>query len=262
MTPRVAGRHLGASVSKITRMERGQVAVKDADLSSLLTLYGVTDGEERLALLQLNNRLNEAKWWTGPDTSLAGWFCSYLVLESIADYIWTYENRFIPGLLQTAAYAEAVIRTRCNDTGMVRRLVEVRMNRQRMILRDKATRLWAVIDQTALDDGPGDPGLMREQMQFLLRATEETNVRIQVVKPGAGAYAARSNSFSILRLPGKRLSEVVYLEHLDRALFLDSPQDSDPYRIAMNEIGVAADEPAATRASIEKAMQRFRKRST
>jgi hypothetical protein len=253
-----AARHIDGSLSKVTRMELGKVSIKDTDLNEFLTLYGVLDDEERMALLELNCRLNESRWWPAYSDTLPEWLCSYIALESIAKYIWTYEVRFIPGLLQTEAYAEAVISSRCTNNKRTRRLVDLRMRRQHLMLERKAQKLWAIIDHAALDDGLDDPGIMREQIEFLLQAADRPDVTIQVVKPGAGMHAARSNSFSILRLRGQNLSDVVYLEHLDRAFFLDDPNDSDTYLAAMNEIGVAADKPDKAQKALEKALDRIK----
>lgn len=256
-----AGAHLVCDKSKISRIEGGKVTVKDDDLHLLLDLYGEDDREERLALLGFNARLNEPKWWRKRGHLLPEWYCSYLVFESAATLIRTYERHFVPGLLQTKAYAEAVIRCRYTDETQIRRLVDIRMHRQKAVLKKRTagnqTRiLWAMIDKAALDDVFGDPGIMREQIAFLSRALETLNVQIQVVE--RGALAARSNSFSILRLRGQLLSEVVYLEQIDSAQFFDHPAGSESYRQAFCEIANVAREPSGTQAFLAEAADKLR----
>lgn len=115
-------------------IERGKITVKEADLHRLLDLYGVTDQGQRNALLEFARRLNNPQWWDKYRDVVDGWLRSYLILESIAERIRTYEVRFIPGLLQTPAYAEAVIRRHHYNDADVHRRVEVRMQRQRTVL--------------------------------------------------------------------------------------------------------------------------------
>lgn len=247
---------IDASESKMSRMERGRIGIRQIDLDRLLVIYGISD-HERLALLEWNRRLGEPRWWSSYGNHLSEWYCSYLLLESEAKYIQAYEVRFIPGLLQTRAYAEAVIRSTCTDEQQVSRLVEVRMRRQRMVLERGAPKLWAIVEHAALVDGFDDPELMREQIDFLLRITQSSDVRIQILMPGAGALAFRGNSISILQL---KTSEVVYLEYLDRAFFLDEHKGSEPYRLAMSELVIVADEPRSSRRTLEEISRRNRRR--
>jgi hypothetical protein len=244
----------------MSRIELGRTGIKDEDLEELLELYGVVDSEERLALLELNRRLNGKKWWDSYSSSFADWFCSYLILESAATYIWTYEGRLVPGLLQTQDYAESIIRTRYTDDEHVRRLIEVRMRRQNMVLGSGAPNLWAIVDHSALTDGVNDLSVMRQQIEFLIEATQFKGVRIQVLGPRSGLCALRNDSFAILRCRGNNLAEVVYLENLESAHFLDKPEESEPYRLAMARIGRAADNPEDTRTTLEAALRSLKDR--
>ncbi|RSM44999.1 transcriptional regulator [Actinoplanes sp. ATCC 53533] len=252
-----AAQLIDVSPSKISRIELGRVGIKEVDLDRLLTLYGISDDNERLAFLERNHRLSEPRWWSSYSNHLSEWYCSYLHLESEAKYILEYEVRLIPGLLQTRAYAEAVIRSTCTDEQQVRRLIDVRMRRQRMVLERGAPKLWAIVEHAALVDSFDDSELMQEQIDFLLRITGSSDVRIQVLMPGAGALAFRGNSFSILQM---KASEVVYMEHLDRAFFLDERKDSEPYRLAMSELVIVADEPRKSRTTLEEISRRNRMR--
>jgi transcriptional regulator with XRE-family HTH domain len=246
LAPEDARRCIGGSLSKISRVELGRIGVKDDDLDRLLTLYGVTNAQERQAMLRLSCRLNAAQWWDSYSDILPGWFRSYLVLESIAEYIRTYEVRFIPGLLQTAAYAEAVIRLHYRDEAEIRRRVEVRMQRQQMLLRPGAAKLWAVVDEAALYEQIAGRAAMREQVDYLLDMATRPNVPIQILPTGHAGRVGIGNSFSMLRLRMHNLSDVVYLEHIGSALFLKDRNELDPYTIAMNRLAVASANPNVT----------------
>jgi hypothetical protein len=254
-----ACRHIGASPSKISRLEGGKCAIKEADLDNLLNLYGVTDGGERQALLEFASRLNDWKSWDPRGDVVDGWLSSYLVLESIAQTIRTYEATFIPGLLQTPAYAEAVVRLHHADEDQIRRRVAVRMRRQRAVLERGKPLLWAVVDRAALDEAavPGgvtQPEVMREQIEFLIRAANRPNVIVQILKRGAAAREGFSTSFSLLRLRLESLADVAYLEHIGDALFLDRPDKSDRYRQAMTRLSIAAGEPRAALETLKEAL--------
>ncbi len=257
ITSAQAKTYIGASGSKISRIELGRIGIRDAELEKLLDLYGENDPEERLALLELNSRLNERKWWSDYGDPFSDRFCSYLVLESIAQQIWVFEIRLVPGFLQTPAYAETIIRSRSqHDDADVRRLVEVRKRRRAMVLGSAKPAPWVILDHSALTDGVDDAAVMREQIEFLIAATER--VRIQILPPRSGLYALRNTSFSILRCRGRSLADVVYLENLDSAIYLDDHEESQTYRNAMEEIGRAADPPSATRRTLEEALRHYR----
>jgi len=257
LSPTDAGRHIGGSGSKISRIEWGRIKVKEEDVYQLLALYGVTDRHERKALLELARRLDTRQWWDAYSDLLDGWFCSYLVLESIAQHIRTYEVRFIPGLLQTPAYAEAVIRLHHTNPDEVRRRVEVRRQRQRALLSNETPHLWAVIEKVALGEaalphGIAGPDVMRDQITFLQRVAQCRNVNIQILQPGASGRVGVDTSFSLLR--NKGLPDVAYLEHIGSAFFLDNPTVSEPYEVAINRLAVAAGSSEKTPATLTEAL--------
>jgi hypothetical protein len=257
MSAKNVGRHIGGSASKISRIESGQIRLSEDDLFSLLDLYALTDGDQRRALLDFVCRLNNPQWWHADRHVLGGSFCSYLVLESMAQTIRTYEVRFIPGLLQTPAYAETVIRLRYTDETEIRRRVRVRMQRQHEILQGKTPRLWALVDKAALTETFPAPDVMREQIEFLREATSKPSVTLQVLPSGAGGSRGIGNSFSMLRHRIERLFDVVHIEHIGDPLFLDTAGKSDRYREAMEELAAAAGQPKDTLAELSDALARL-----
>jgi hypothetical protein len=241
----VAGRHIGGSDSKISRIELGDVRIKDHDLELLLDLYGVDSIQERAAALQIASLASNRQWWHQYGDIVADWFGTYLALESAAESIRTYELRFVPGLLQTPAYAEAVIRLRFQQKEVERRLA-LRMHRQRMLFERGLPTLWAIIDENALRQQIGVGSVMEEQLTFLREAARRPNIAIQILPIKEGLRTGAGNSFTMLRLRSTHLADVVYMEHLDNAEYFADPRHCDPYKTHLARISVAALRPAET----------------
>ncbi|MFB4264982.1 helix-turn-helix domain-containing protein [Nonomuraea sp. GTA35] len=247
-----AGYSIRASHAKISRLELGQVSFKQRDVADLLTLYGVTDPEEREPLLALAKQANAPGWWHKYGDLLPAWFEVYIGLEGAAAGIRTYENQFVPGLLQTPAYARAVIELaheKAAESELERR-VALRMTRQKRL--ESGLTLWAVIDEAVVRRTLGSPEIMREQIAHLLDITAGRNVTVQIMPFDRGGHAAAGGPFSILRFPERELPDVVYMEQLTSALYLDKAADSDHYMEVMDRLSIQAEEPKATRRFLER----------
>lgn len=251
-----AGQAIRASQSKISRMELGRVTFKKRDVADLLTLYGVTDDGERDTLLGLARRANEPSWWHSYNDLLPSWFESYVALEEAATRIRTYEVQFIPGLLQTAGYARAVIAKGNEDSPRddIERRVHLRMSRAQLLTRPDPPRVWAVIDEAALRRPIGGRQVMRTQLEHLVTAAALPNITLQVMPFRLGGHAAEGGAFSILRFPEEDLPDVVYIEQLTRALYLDARADVDHYARAMEQLCVQAADPNASTDIIAKVL--------
>jgi hypothetical protein len=243
-----AGWEIRSSESKISRMELGRVSFKERDVEDLLTLYGVDDGEERARLLNLAREANNPGWWHRFGDVLPGWFQSYLGLEAAASLIRTYEVQFVPGLLQTRDYARAVVQLghRRSPAEEIERRVGLRMARQQLLTRTDPPQVWAVVDEAALRRPIGGPAIIRGQIEALIEATKLPNVRLQVIPFHAGGHAAAGGAFTILRFPDQDLPDVVYIEQLTSALYLDKRDDVDYYAAAMERLCIEADPPTHT----------------
>jgi len=240
-----AGWEIRASESKISRMELGRVSFKERDVEDLLTLYGQVDSEERERLLTLARQANTPGWWHRYGDVLPNWFQSYLGLEAAASLIRTYEVQFVPGLLQTADYARSVVllgHGRASGDEIDRR-VDLRMRRQAILDRPNPVQLWAVIDEAVLRRSVGSRAAMRGQIQALIDATQRKSVQLQVVPFAVGGHSAAGGAFSILRFPDQELPDIVYVEQLSSALYLDKRDDVELYVDAMERLCVEADPP-------------------
>ncbi|MEH0844056.1 helix-turn-helix transcriptional regulator [Micromonospora sp. CPCC 205711] len=243
-----AGWEIRSSESKISRMELGRVGFKERDVADLLTLYGVTAADERTALLKLARDANSPGWWHRYGDVLPSWFQSYLGLEAAAAMIRSYEVQFVPGLLQTPEYARAVVLLghRGASAPEIERRVELRMQRQQLLHRADPPQLWAVVDEAALRRPMGGPQVMRAQLTALIEATSSPHVRVQVIPFDAGGHAAASGAFTILRFGDDDLPDIVYIEQLTSAIYLDKREDLDYYAVAMERLCVEAAPPERT----------------
>ncbi|MGW0504510.1 helix-turn-helix domain-containing protein [Micromonospora sp. NPDC003241] len=248
-----AGWEIRSSESKISRMELGRVGFKERDVADLLTLYGVTADQERGALLKLARDANNPGWWHRYGDVLPSWFQSYLGLEAAAALIRSYEVQFVPGLLQTREYARAVVLLGHGQASPaeIDRRVDLRMRRQEVLHRAKPPRLWAVVDEAALRRPIGGPQVMRGQLEALLKATQTPNVRVQVIPFAAGGHAAAGGAFTILRFGDQDLPDIVYIEQLTSAIYLDKREDLDFYAVAMERLCVEAEPPERTAEILE-----------
>jgi hypothetical protein len=242
-----AGYLIRGSESKISRMELGRVSFKERDVTDLLKLYEVDDPAERDRLLALAREANTAGWWHAYSDVLTTWFQNYLDLEQAAELIRTYEVQFVPGLLQTDAYARAVIalgdHTRQQD---VNRRAELRMARQQVLHRPDAPRLWAVLDEAVLRRPIGGHAVQCEQIKALIGATQLDNVRLQVIPFASGGHSAVGGAFTILRFPHRDVPDVVYIEHMTSSLYLEKTEDVDHYAGAMSRLTIEAEPPERT----------------
>lgn len=248
ITREQAGYAIRASDSKISRLELGRVSFRERDVADLLTLYGVHDPGEREKALALARRASTNGWWHNYNDVLPRWFENYIGLEEAASRIRAYEVQFVPGLLQTEGYARAVTLLGHGTAAEeeIERRVEMRMKRQELLHSDHAPHLWAVVDEAVVRRPLGGAEVMREQLRHLIEMCALPNVTLQVVPFERGGHAAAGGPFSILRFAEPDLPDIVYLEQLTSALYLDKREDIERYLAVMEQLCVEAEPVAAT----------------
>ncbi|MGD0374147.1 MAG: helix-turn-helix transcriptional regulator [Streptosporangiaceae bacterium] len=248
ITREEAGYLIRASESKISRMELGRVGFKQRDVIDLLEMYGVDDGDARAALVRLARDANSPGWWHQYSDVLPDWFSVYVGLEEAASLLRVYEVQFLPGLLQTADYTRAIVeRGQSAATAEeIERRVLLRAARQEVLAKPGPPRLWAVVDEAALRRPIGGPAVMRAQLERLIAATEEPKVTVQVVPFDSGGHAAEGGAFTIMRFPEAELPDVVYIEQLTSALYLDKREDVEKYSEVMDQLSVESEPPERT----------------
>jgi transcriptional regulator with XRE-family HTH domain len=240
-----AARAIRGSESKISRIELGRNSVREVDIADLLNLYRVTDTAEREQLLTLASQANQHGWWHRYQDVLPTWFQAYIGLEESAESIRSFDAQFVPGLLQTEDYSTAVIQLGAYSADDTDRLVYLRKERQRRFA-SGGLRLWAVIDEMAIRRPVGSPALRCAQIEHLLDISDRPGLTIQVTPFLTGASHAAPGSFSILSFATDELPDVVYVEQLTSAMYLDKPTDVNRYACAMDQISATSTTPGQT----------------
>ncbi len=244
-----AGYHIRASGSKISRMELGRVSFKERDVTDLLEYYGVTDLAEREKLVQLTREANATPWYQKFQDVVPDWFHVFVGLEEAAQLIRVYEVQFVPGLLQTEEYARAIILQGAPgvDPDEVERRVALRMGRQKLLTRENPPRYWVIMDEAALRRPMGGREVHVAQIERLIDLVGEPNITLQVMPFRYGGHAADGGAFTIMRFPETDLPNVVYMEYLTGAHYIDKPEEVERYAAVMERLSVAGTSPDRTR---------------
>ena len=220
-----AAQVLRVAPATVRRMEMAEVALKVPYVQVLLTTYGVSE-EETAAFVALTEEANQPGWWQRFHDVLPEWFSLYVSLEGAAGLIRSYEPHFVPGLLQTEAYARAVMDAgTIGQTGpeTIERHVSLRMARQGLLERDNPPHLWVIMDETVLRRPVSMRGeVMREQLDRLLEFGERDRVTLQVAEFDNGPHPGTYAPFSLFRFTEPELPDMVFTEYLTGALYLDS----------------------------------------
>jgi transcriptional regulator with XRE-family HTH domain len=244
LTREEVARQLEWSTSTLFRIETGRSRPQPGNVRVLLELYGVT-GPERDGLIRLSREARQPGWWHSFRDILPNPYEVYIGLEAGAASIRNFEPVVIPGLLQTEEYARQTLRNGPGelDREDVERLVQVRMERQRILGREDRPRLWAVLDEAVIRRVVGGPEVMREQLRYLIDCAEQGKTTLQVVPFSAGAHAGTTGPFVILEFPEPTDPDVVYVETLAGDIYLEAPTDVDRYTLAFARLLAAALHP-------------------
>ncbi|HEX5540891.1 MAG TPA: helix-turn-helix transcriptional regulator [Micromonospora sp.] len=246
-----AARSLDCSVTKLWRLERGELPVRTVDVKALCELYGA-DEQITAALLALAPHTRAKGWWHDY-ADLPSWFELYVGLEEAACLLREYHLGLVPGVLQTRDYAATVFE---KDTdGVSRQEIEgrvaVRMRRARLLTRldPPAPQFDIVLDEAVLRRPVGSPDIMAAQLRRIAQASELPNVSIRVLPFSAGLHGGMiaHGSFKILDFPSRHEPATVYVEGFTGALFLDKPVEADRYSWAFGDLRAAALDEDATR---------------
>ncbi len=237
-----AGYTIRASESKMSRLELGKVSFKERDVADLLMYYGVTDPNERNAVLSLLREANRPGWWRAYEDVLPDWFQDYIGLEQAATRIRTYETHFVPGLLQTDDYSRAVISTGLPPPTAVEvdRAVALRATRKQLLSRQGPPQIWAVMEESALRRPVGSAQMRHAQLEHLLKLATQPHISIQVLPLTRHVHADAGGAFTMLRFGESDLPDVVYVEYLLNALYLDRPDHVSRYAEVMDRLCVEA----------------------
>ncbi|WP_432068633.1 helix-turn-helix domain-containing protein [Streptomyces sp. C10-9-1] len=248
---------LGFSRSKTSRIELGRHGCKPSDALALLDLYGVEEEERVAEFMRLVAASRRPDWWRSFNDVLSDFFTPLVALEGAAATIRTYEPFYIPGLLQTPEYTQAVIRSgpgRLLDHE-IRRRVELRQQRQRQLDLPDAPRLWAVVDESVLMRSVGGEQVMRDQFHHLIAMMKRPRVTLQIAPLDVTASVGVGTGVSYLRFALGDLKDAVYIEHLTDSTFTQKPATVEQYRDMLDRLGACALTPKETEARLRASLE-------
>ncbi|HEY6278358.1 MAG TPA: helix-turn-helix transcriptional regulator [Streptosporangiaceae bacterium] len=238
----------GINVATLYRIEHARVRPQTRTLLTLLGLYGA-DQAQQAALAALLRDARQRDWLHAYQPGLPEQYTTYIGLEGEARSAWNYESLFVPGLLQTEAYARAVIRAGLPAAGRdeIEGRVKVRIERQEVLHGVTPLELWGIVDEAAVRRRVGGAAVMRAQLRLLLDATELPHVTFQVIPFAAGAHAGMPGSFVYMQFAEKTISDVVYIDHMAGELFLEEEMDVRRYKLVFEHLRAVAASPDASR---------------
>lgn len=240
MTAEEVAERLLVSQSKISRLENGRRSISQRDVRDLCGVYEVEDHRIIDSLMQMAKDSRQQGWWhTFGDIP----YSVYIGLETDAASLRVFAPQVVPGLLQTRAYAEAVITGALPETATaeIEKRVKVRMRRQdRVSAVENPLRLWAVLDEAALRRVVGDRQLMREQLEHLAEVSQLPHVTVQVLPFDVGAHPGLNGQYAILEFPDAADSSVVYIEGVTSDLYLEKAPDVQNYSVMYEHLRAQA----------------------
>lgn len=244
------------SPSKVSRLETGQRGASARDIRDLSTLYGLDD-EQQQRLADLARAGKQHAWWQ----PLSLPYSTYVGLEADATSIRDFGLGVMPGLLQTADYARAVLMATVprRTPEEVEQLIEGRIARQQRVLSaENPPQFHAILEASVLHRVVGTPAIMRAQLVHLLAASELPNITVQVVPYEAGALPNANNKFIILSFAEPTLADVVFVEGLTDDLYIERKDDIEAYNMAFRVLEGLAARPENTHEIVETILRSYR----
>ncbi len=231
------------------RIETAKARPQKRTLLALLDKYGVTDPARRAAMLDLSKQAAQLGWLQAYESELPEEYTTYISFESEARSVRNYESLFVPGLLQTEGYTRAVVIATLPSASedQVQQRVDTRIQRQQSIAKDGRLKLWAIVDEAALHREVGGPRVMAEQLHHLANMAKQPHITFQVLPFKVGAHPGMYGAFAVMDFPDAADPELVYIENMAGALFLEKDADVRRYTENFDQLRAAALNPADSR---------------
>lgn len=251
-----AAKILGCAESKMTRIENALSGIRILDLRTLLDAYGIKDAAEREEIEKLAKNAKQKGWWVQYANAVDSAYAAYIAIEWDASEIYDVETNLIPGLLQTPAYTEAVIKVQNPEasTEHIEIQVKVREERRKVLAKETPTQLWVILSEAILKHRVGGTDVMREQLEALLAASEETNIELQVLPSDSPLNAALFGPFVIMSFPTSSELDVTYAELNKSTVYYEEASDTEKYKTLFRRLNVAACDVSKSRSLIRKAL--------
>ncbi|MER5973523.1 helix-turn-helix transcriptional regulator [Streptomyces sp. NPDC002055] len=240
MTAEEVADRLLVSQSKISRLENGRRSISQRDVRDLCGVYEVEDHRIVDSLMQMAKDSRQQGWWHAFGDIP---YSVYIGLETDAASLRVYEPQVMPGLLQTRAYAEAVITGALPEASQtdIEKRVQVRVRRQeRITSEENPLRLWAVLDESTVRRMVGGRQIMRDQLDHLIELSQLPHVTVQIMPYTMGAHPGVTGQYTILEFPDAADSSVVYLEGVTSDLYLEKANDVQSYSVMYEHLRAQA----------------------
>ncbi|MFF8574775.1 helix-turn-helix domain-containing protein [Streptomyces sp. NPDC015408] len=251
MTAEEVAERLLVSQSKISRLENGRRSISQRDVRDLCGVYEVDDQRIVDSLMQMAKDSRQQGWWHAFGDIP---YSVYIGLETDAESLRTYEPQIITGLLQTRAYAEALIQGALPETSVadIEKRVQVRIRRQeRIAAQNNPLRLWVVLDEASLRRVVGGKQVMREQLEHVAEMSQLPHITVQVLPFDVGAHPGINGQYSILEFADAADSSVVYIEGVTSDLYLEKALDVQKYTVMYEHLRAQALNVEQSRQRIE-----------
>ncbi|WP_439673621.1 helix-turn-helix domain-containing protein [Embleya sp. MST-111070] len=254
-----AAEAIRASMSKISRLERGESPPRPRDVFDLVRYYGVRDEESLSEIEELLKKALERAWWSHYSDVMPGWLARLIGMEDSATKIDTYEVHVVPGLLQVPEYIRAVVRSGLPRAAPeeVERRIELRLQRQALLADEHRPDLTALLDEGILHRPVGGPAVMAAQMRHLLAESARERINIRVVRFDRAAGVAPPSPMTYLRFASGGPSEMIYLEQANSATYLSRRADIDAYREILLRLWAAAENRDSSERMLRDAERHF-----
>lgn len=249
-----AAERLGWSKTKLSRVENAIRRITVAEVQQMLTLYGVS-GARFDALVRFARTTRQRGWWDVYENSLPTDYATYMGLEAEAEWLNSYTMGLVHGLMQTEDYTQHVAKSilmRFSPASEVERRVAARSARQKAWAeREDPTRLWTILDEVALRRVIGGPEVMRAQYRRIIELSEQPNVMFQIMPVAAGGHPGVVGSFAVLGFPERFTPNVVYVENMTSALYIEDEKEVHTYSLAFEQMAAMALSPEESVAMLE-----------
>ncbi|MFE6271584.1 helix-turn-helix domain-containing protein [Streptomyces goshikiensis] len=245
------------SVSKISRLERGESPPKQRDVLDLARHYGVGP-EDMRTIERLLQHAQDCEWYEQYSDVTPGFLKRLIQLEGDATAMCIYENMVVPGLLQTREYARQMVRAVMPSASAaeVERVVDLRIRRQ-LVFDRPGPRVTVLLDESVLRRRFGNADVMRGQLAHLLRAFDSAKVNIRVIEMSRGYGVAPLYPITHLQFGDGGPAELVYVEHINGANYVTRRRALDDYRNALTRARMAATSLEKSREMIKEAMEQY-----
>ncbi|MFG3428277.1 helix-turn-helix domain-containing protein [Streptomyces californicus] len=258
-----AAERIGGDKPKISRQENGRQGVSKLEIEALLELYGVSDDRLRTALITLAREGRRKGWWAQYSDILSSNFQERLSIEADTARILSFQPMLVPGLLQTVEYATQVIRSAGKNATeeQIASYIDVRRSRQGIFTRENPPQFVCLLDEAVLHREIGGPAVMAAQLGKILEISNPPKLTIQVVPFAEGWHAGADGAFNIYSYPDPMDLDVVNLEYLDGALYLEEDESVERYQLAFEELRTASLTTKQSMELVSSVQEEFAKRA-